>query len=160
MADNGKRRVTLRDKCPNKKILSSLFAFIWTEYREIETRKNSVFGHVSISEVARSLCILINSKPEKAMSEIKSVTKKVFMEKFNGNLAITINVNYVPTEGSDEAVEHYKQLSNTKKIGQSIQEWTKQNLWMTAFKKFEVIYLLQIFKGCVSQILLCPFLNT
>ena len=47
------------------------------------------------------------------------------MEKFNGNLAITINVNYVPTEESDEAVEHYKQLSNTKKIGQSIQEWTK-----------------------------------
>ena len=62
------------------------------------------------------------------------------MEKFNGNLAITINVNYVPTEESDEAVEHYKQLSNTKKIGQSIQEWTKQHLWKTAFKKFEVIW--------------------
>ena len=23
-------------------------------------------------------------------------------------------------------------------IGQSIQEWTKQNLWKTAFKKFQV----------------------
>ena len=76
MGDNGKGRVTLREKCPNKKIFSSLFSFIWTEYRQIETRKNSVFGHVSISEVARSLCTLIDSKPEKAMSEIKPVTRK------------------------------------------------------------------------------------
>ena len=25
-------------------------------------------------------------------------------------------------------------------MGQSIQEWTKQNLWKKAFKKFEVIW--------------------
>ena len=25
-------------------------------------------------------------------------------------------------------------------MGQSIQEWTKKNLWKTAFKKFEVIW--------------------
>ena len=25
-------------------------------------------------------------------------------------------------------------------MGQSIQEWTKYNLWKTAFKKFEVIW--------------------
>ena len=25
-------------------------------------------------------------------------------------------------------------------VGQNIQEWTKQNLWKTAFKKFEVIW--------------------
>ena len=25
-------------------------------------------------------------------------------------------------------------------MGQSIQEWTKQNLWKTAFKKIEVIW--------------------
>ena len=42
-------------------------------------------------------------------------------------------------------------------MGQSIQEWTKQNLWKTAFKKFEV---LQIFKGSIPKILLGPFLNT
>ena len=37
-------------------------------------------------------------------------------------------------------------------MGQSIQEWTKQNLWKTAFKKFEVISL--------PRILLGLFLNT
>ena len=26
------------------------------------------------------------------------------------------------------------------KMGQSVQEWTKENLWKTAFKKFEVIW--------------------
>ena len=25
-------------------------------------------------------------------------------------------------------------------MGQSIQEWTKENLWKTSFKKFEVIW--------------------
>ena len=35
-------------------------------------------------------------------------------------------------------------------MGQSIQEWTKQNLWNTAFK---------FFKGCLPQILLGPLLN-
>ena len=37
-------------------------------------------------------------------------------------------------------------------MGQDIQQWTKQNLWKTAFKK--------IFKGCLLQSLLDPFLNT
>ena len=51
-------------------------------------------------------------------------------------------------------------------MAQSIQEWTKWNLWKTAFKKFEVTWSakqtisLQIFKGCLPQILLGPFLNT
>ena len=50
---------------------------------------------------------------------------------------------------------------------QSIQEWTKQNLWKTAFKKFDGIwsalsrpYSFKFFKGCLPQILLGPFLNT
>ena len=50
---------------------------------------------------------------------------------------------------------------------QNIQEWTKQNLWETAFKKFEEIMSvltdisLQIsYKGCLPQVLLGPFLNT
>ena len=42
-------------------------------------------------------------------------------------------------------------------MGQGIQEWTKQNLWKTAFKKFEVIWSA---KGCLPQILLGAFLNT
>ena len=47
-------------------------------------------------------------------------------------------------------------------MGQSIQEWTKQNLWKTVFKKFEVSrpYHFKFFKGCLLQILLGPFLNT
>ena len=53
---------------------------------------------------------------------------------------------------------------------QYIQEWTKENLWKAAFKKFEVIwsalvclgkpYHFTFFKGCLPQILLSPFLNT
>ena len=50
---------------------------------------------------------------------------------------------------------------------QSIQEWTKQKLWKTAFKKFDGIwsalsrpYSFKFFKGCLPQILLGPFLNT
>ena len=50
---------------------------------------------------------------------------------------------------------------------QSFQEWTKQNLWKTAFKKFERVwsalgrpYPFKFFKVCLPQILLGPFLNT
>ena len=50
---------------------------------------------------------------------------------------------------------------------QSIQEWTKQNLWKTAFKQFEEIwstwsrpYPFKYFEGCLPQILLGPVLNT
>ena len=49
-------------------------------------------------------------------------------------------------------------------MGQSIQE---QNLWKTAFKKFEGVWStssrpnpLKFFKGCLPQILLGLFLNT
>ena len=57
-------------------------------------------------------------------------------------------------------------------MGQVIQEWAKQNLWKTAFKKIEVKkklkwygipygipYHFNFFKGCLPQIFLCP-LNT
>ena len=46
-------------------------------------------------------------------------------------------------------------------MGESIQ-WTKYNLWWTAFKKFEGIWSasFKFFKGCLSQILLDPLLNT
>ena len=60
---------------------------------------------------------------------------------------------------------------NVSYMGQGIQ-WTKENLWKTAFKKIEVIWYaiwyaiplqfffhLNFFKGCLPQILLCPFLN-
>ena len=54
---------------------------------------------------------------------------------------------------------------------QSVQEWTKQNLWDIAFKKFEVTWFaltdisnfkfyFKSFKGCIPQILLGPLLNT
>ena len=39
-------------------------------------------------------------------------------------------------------------------MGLSIQEWTKENMWKTAFVKFE-----EVCKGCLPQILLGPFLN-
>ena len=57
--------------------------------------------------------------------------------------------------------------SNEYNMRQSIQEWTKQNLWKTTFKKFEGVwsacskpYPFKFFKGCLPQILLGPFLNT
>ena len=45
-------------------------------------------------------------------------------------------------------------------MGHSIQEWTKWNLWKTAFKKFEGMYPFKFFKDCLPQILLGQFLNT
>ena len=56
-------------------------------------------------------------------------------------------------------------------LGQNIQAWTNENLWKTAFKKFEGIwsalwstlsrpYPFKYFKGCLPHILLGPFLNT
>ena len=58
-------------------------------------------------------------------------------------------------------------LSLDLQMGQSIQKWIKLNLWKTAFKKFEGIwcassrsYSFKMFKGCLPQILLGPFLNT
>ena len=48
-------------------------------------------------------------------------------------------------------------------LEQSIQEWTKQNLWKIVFKKFEGIYPtypIKCFKGCLPQLLLGSFLNT
>ena len=53
----------------------------------------------------------------------------------------------------------------SKYMRQCIQEWTKQNLRKTAFKKVEVIWsaqqtiLLQIFKRVSFTSLTCPFLN-
>ena len=42
-------------------------------------------------------------------------------------------------------------------MGQSIQEWTKRNLWNTA--KADHITS-KIFKGCIPQNVFDPFLNT
>ena len=51
-------------------------------------------------------------------------------------------------------------------LRKSIWKWTKENLWKTAFKKFEGVssalgrpYPFKFFKGCLPQILLGPFLN-
>ena len=42
----------------------------------------------------------------------------------------------------------------------SIREWTKYNLWKTAFKNFDRPYPFIFFTGCLPQIVLGPFLNT
>ena len=53
------------------------------------------------------------------------------------------------------------------RISQSNQEWTKEDLCKTAFKNFEGVlsalgrpYFFKLFKSCLPQILLGPFLNT
>ena len=33
-----------------------------------------------------------------------------------------------------------RKLDHQEQMGQSIEEWTKQNLWTKAFKKFEAIW--------------------
>ena len=38
------------------------------------------------------------------------------------------------------SVQHKNKFCNRPDMGQIIQEWTKQNLWMTAFKKFEGVW--------------------
>ena len=52
-------------------------------------------------------------------------------------------------------------------MDQGIQEWTKENLWMTSFKKFEVVMVslgrpchFKLFKGYLPQILPGPFFST
>ena len=40
----------MREKCPNTELFWSVFSCIWTEYRKIQTRNNSVLGHISRSE--------------------------------------------------------------------------------------------------------------
>ena len=39
-----------------------------------------------------------------------------------------------------EEKAHARLLVIELQLGQSIQEWTKRNLWKTAFKKFEMIW--------------------
>ena len=60
-------------------------------------------------------------------------------------------------------IMHEPVKKKPKSNGSRYQEWTKQDLWKTAFKKFEVIwsaYYLKFPKGCIPQILLSRFLNT
>ena len=42
----------LSEKCPNTELFLSLFFFIRTEYRKIQTRNNFLFGLVSRSELS------------------------------------------------------------------------------------------------------------
>ena len=58
--------------------------------------------------------------------------------------------------------DHYRNTNCYEEyMGQSIQEWTKLNLWKTAFKKFKGgMVCFRFFKGCLPQVLLGPFLNT
>ena len=45
-------------------------------------------------------------------------------------------------------------------VGQSIKEWTKQNLWKTPFERLWPAYPFKLFKGSVPEILIGSFLNT
>ena len=42
-------------------------------------------------------------------------------------------------------------------MGQSIQEWTKLNLWKTAFKKFEGIRFAQAYSRFNTHAIIAPF---
>ena len=45
-------------------------------------------------------------------------------------------------------------------MGQSIQDWTKQNLWKATLKNLKFLKKIKFFKGCLPEILLGPILNT
>ena len=52
-----------------------------------------------------------------------------------------------------------KVVASSSLLGKSIQEWTKQILWKTAFKIFQGIWSASA-KFCLPQNLLSPLLNT
>ena len=72
----------------------------------------------------------------------------------NETLCSKPQFHYLFKEMQEIVIAHIH-IAYTRK---SIQQWTKKNLWKTVFKKFEVIWY--VYKGCLPQILLGPFLNT
>ena len=49
-------RISLREKCPNTNFFWYVFSCIQSEYREILTKKNPVFGDFSHSDLGNEVC--------------------------------------------------------------------------------------------------------
>lgn len=59
--------------------------------------------------------ILLNSKAENALADVKSFNSRIMIAQFGGNPATTIIVHYAPVEGADDAEEHYSKLTDAIK---------------------------------------------
>ena len=59
--------------------------------------------------------LLVNKSRENALSSVTFVNKRITIATFNGNPTTTIIVNYAPQEGTQDAIDHYKKLTETIK---------------------------------------------
>ena len=66
--------------------------------------------------------LMIDKSIKSSLSYVKPWNKRIFIAQFNGNPVVTIIVHYSPVEGSNEAEEHYENLST------AISEVPKHNL--------------------------------
>ena len=53
------------------------------------------------------------SKSRDALSDIQPVCDRILVLHFDGNPKTNVIVHYSPTEGSDDAEEHYESLKNS-----------------------------------------------
>ena len=55
--------------------------------------------------------LMLDRCAESALSEIQSWNERILIAHFNANPAVTVIVHYSPVEGSDDAEEHYSNLT-------------------------------------------------
>ena len=60
--------------------------------------------------------LLVATRTESALAEIKKYNERIIIAHFNGNPGTTIIVHYSPTEGSETSEEHYTNLGNAIKL--------------------------------------------
>ena len=56
--------------------------------------------------------LLVNKLTEKALISVDPFNERIMCAHFSGNPSTTVIVHYAPTEGSDNAIEHYSNLKN------------------------------------------------
>ena len=79
--------------------------------------------------------------------DFKTFVHKVFImscrnlqQKMSNKIIWSFHVKTAKCILFSEEKAHARLLVIELQLGQSIQEWTKRNLWKTAFKKFEMIW--------------------
>ena len=92
-----KFELTLHEKCPSTEFFCSVFSCIQSECRKIQTRKNSIFGHIShnISFFIKPFSYMIKQFPKKSEKKLKNFKikrafKVAFFMFFKG-LSVTRN---------------------------------------------------------------------
>ena len=60
--------------------------------------------------------LLLHRTSSASLAEIKPYNSRVLVAHFNGNPATTIIEHYAPVEGDEDAIDHYKELSDITRI--------------------------------------------